>query len=195
MKQLFLTIFIIVSALGCTKSVDDPVFKHIPTRTLVYTANYAGISSSFTFFLFSAQFPAFNSAQGILTSWGLTMNRKVNGTLTISNSLSVKNDSSIDIDRYTLLEIGDTTIELPNQIVNSIPHSLPANQTLDVPIHVNVDDEINSTNLTPVIGSATDIVTWNFTDVVDAYKPYCTNSYILTDSVNITLTYTYIKIF
>jgi hypothetical protein len=195
MKQLLLAIFIIVSALSCTKSVDDPVFKHIPTRTLEYTASYAGISSNFTFFLFSAKFPAFNSAQGILTSWGLTMNRKVNGTLTISNSLSVTNDSSIAIDRYTLLETGDTTIELPNQIVSSIPHSLPPNQTLDVPIHVNVDDEINSTNLKPVMGSATDILTWNFTDVVDAYKPYCTNSYILTDSITLTLTYTYIKIF
>jgi hypothetical protein len=171
------------------------VFKHIPTRTLVYTANYSGISSNITYVSFSANFPAFDSEKGILISWGLTLNRKVSGTLTITNSLSVTNDSSIAIDRYTLLEIGDTTIELPDQIVNLIPHTLLPNETLNVPIKVNVDDEINSTHLTPVIGSATDVLTWNFIDIVDAFKPNCTNSYNLTENITLTLTYTYIKIF
>ena len=190
MKRLLPAIFIIASTFGCTKPIDIPVLK-TPYSTLVYTANYSGISSNNTFVYFSVDFPAFNSSKGTLTSWRLTLNRKVSGTLTITNSLSVINDSAIVIDRYTLLQIGDTSITLPDQIVNSIKHILPPNQTLIVPIEVKVDDEINSSNLTPVLRSSDEVLTWNFTDLVDAFKPNSINSYNLTDSIALTLTYTY----
>lgn len=199
MKYSLIAILIMASVTSCSKSVDNPVSedsykKNIPaSKTLVYSYNYSGICND----LFSIDFPAFDAAKGTLTSWQLTMSRKVSGTLTLINDLNAKNDSAIDVVRYTLLTytsgIAQETLTLPDEIVNSIPQKIGANRTLTVPVHVNVNDEFNSTaedlaNLSGISGS---VVTWNFRDLIEVFKPNCGNSFSLKDSIFITLKYTY----
>jgi len=199
MKHSLIVILIMASAISCSKSVDNPISedsykKNIPaSKTLVYSYNYSGICND----LISIDFPAFDAAKGTLTSWQLTMSRKVSGTLTLINDLNIKNDSAIDVLRYTLLNYTTGTMQgtltLPDEIVHRIPQKIGANQTQTVPVHVNVNDEFTSTteDLANLSGTSGSVVTWNFRDLIEVFKPNCGNSSSLKDSIFITLKYTY----
>lgn len=208
MKRLLPLIFMCL-LFACTKEINSPPIQNdsaqanatdaikknankYKIKTVAYTREFYGNSGEG----FDITFPAFDINTGTITSWTMVMIRRVNGSITLTNSLNTRNDSAIAISRYLVVTMYPQTIgSYPTTVIKYLPQRLAANQTLTVPIKTTVTDVINSTanNVNVVQGDATGRLTWHFDDLVSAFKPNCINNYSLKDSVTVVVTYSFVQ--
>ncbi|MDP4265370.1 MAG: hypothetical protein Q8941_22780 [Bacteroidota bacterium] len=201
MKHALLAFLVLVT--GCSKSTDFTAntavdktnpYKKNNLATLVYTYTYVGSSDA----SFSAVFPPFGVYGTTLKSWTLDIHRKVSGTITLTNMLNTRNDSAINVNRTTIVNVSDNAVDstlaiLPDSIVQRIKNKLDPNAQVTIPVNFDVNDEISSTqgyilNTYPI---QTGFITFGFSDLIALFKPNCINSFNLTDSTIVTYTYTY----
>lgn len=204
MKRLF-PLLCLISLVSCTKTLDTPFSSSNDTSedrarrlqvavpqdsTFVYTFNYVGTPDA----SFTATFPPFKVISGILSSWKVDIVRKINGVITLSNQLSTRNDSAINILRYSSINVADTPfVQYPDNVVQRIKQGLRANQTINFPINTVVSDGFNSGlygSLTVYSNEATD-VSFYIRELITPFKSNCVTMPYLTDSTTVTLTYYY----
>jgi hypothetical protein len=205
MKRFSLLISICLLVLSCTKTLDQPFSPSSDTASesarktkvqapqdsiLSYTLYYTGVSDA----NFAVNFPAFKVIYGILSTWKVTISRKVYGTATFANTLATRNDSNINVLRYSLITAADTPyITYPEICVSKFKQSLKPYQSVTIPISLTVQDEFNSSNsgFLNVYSNEVPNVQLGIRDLVTLFKANCNNSYNLQDSTTVTLTYYY----